>query len=361
MRDNVIWSSVTMKIRPPRIRTEEEWDEIARKNLPLFVKEYKSIIDAMGKRANALLNLLSDEERKKAYYTKLTKLLREDPESEYWVPASYFPYSPKNFNINKKNPRAFSYIWVSNKGRVFNLRTYKLVKGTLNHYGYKVYMMNGYTMMIHRMVGSSWIPKPEELNLYDYSELEVNHLKGKDCNDTESLEWVTPTQNKQHAKENNLLVSHKHLSHPFVIPMKGTVIDIPGFKKRVIYVCGKDQCEKFGLSNRNLHSIRIGIAKTYKGCKWEEVTKEEYTKYYKDPDQDLINAIRNYAYDRTGRKSNRSDGVTWELTHKRTKCVTRLTGTIELANFGTNSANMNRSYKNNGMYKNYFIKRIEPE
>lgn len=350
-----------MKIRPPRIRTEEEWDEIARGNFPLFVKEYKSIIDAMGKKANALLNLLSHEERKKAYYAKLTKLLKEDPRSEYWVPASYFPYSPKNLNINKKTSTSFTYIWVSNRGRIFNLRTYKMVKGTFSHFGYKVYMKSGYVMMVHRIVASSWIPKPDELNLYDYSELEVNHLKGKDDNDVNSLEWTTPQQNKQHAKENNLLVSHKHLSHPFVIPMKGTVIDIPGFKKRVIYVCGKEQCAKFGLDNRNLHAIRTGKAKTYKGCKWEEVTKEEYTKHYKDPEQNLINAIRDYNYDRTGRKSNRSDRVIWELTHKRTKCVTRLTGTIELTNFGTNSANLNRSYRNNGMYKNYFIKRIERE
>ncbi len=349
------------KPRKLRRKTENEWKDIAKSNLPKFVEEHCTIWSLFDRRALALISQLPHEQRKEKAYKKLKDLLAKDPNKEVWIQGVYYPYDPECSSTNKKEFRSFEDLWVSNKGRVFDLRRYRVSKGTLSERGYVSVVMGGYTMMMHRLIASSWLPKPKQLDSYPFSELEVNHIVAiKHQNPLDNLEWVTPAQNKQHAKENNLLVSHKHLSHPFVIPMRGTVIDIPGFKKRVIYVCGKDQCEKFGLDNRHLHAIRIGKIKTHKGCKWEEVSKEEYAKYYKDPDQDLINAIRNYAYDRTGRKSNRSDRVTWELTHKRTKCVTRLTGTIELANFGTNSANMNRSYKNNGMYKNYFIKKLNP-
>lgn len=93
---------------------------------------------------------------------------------------------------------------VTQDGRVMNNNTNCYLKGQKNK-------TNGYwsvnitvpgdkkRLYIHRMVAETFKPNPNS------KYLEVNHIDGdKDNNHIDNLEWLTPIENKEHAKENNL-------------------------------------------------------------------------------------------------------------------------------------------------------------
>lgn len=61
------------------------------------------------------------------------------------------------------------------------------------------------TGKIHRLVAKAFIPNPENKS-------QVNHLRGKDNNDVDSIEWATPKENVVHAWKNNLCESKKGIN-----------------------------------------------------------------------------------------------------------------------------------------------------
>lgn len=328
-------------------------------NLDNFRKDHKFMPDLLSPRTNALIGNLDYEGKKRIYFKKLQNLVEIDPEIEVYLPVVYFPYS---ISTSKRSNRIFAELLISNKGNIFNLKYFKKMKCSLSTHKYKVYGLSGYAMLTHRMVASTWIPKPESLNVMEYSELEVNHLNGvKDDPRVVNLEWCTPQQNKLHAKKTGLLITHSNIDHPTAIPMKGTVIDIPEHKGKKIFVCGREDCLSVGISNKVLYKIRSGSVNTYRGCKWEPITKEEFIRDYKKPDEGLLAAVKAYDYKRTGKKSNRSDKVVWELTHVRTGNVKYISGTIEMKRLGFECSNMHRQLRLGKPYKNYWVRPIRSD
>lgn len=95
---------------------------------------------------------------------------------------------------------------VSNKGRLFSLRTNKILKQNIVGEGYNacVTKLNGrkgsnLVLKIHREVAKVFIPNPDELPF-------VNHIDGDKLNNSvDNLEWVTPQGNVVHAIETGLL------------------------------------------------------------------------------------------------------------------------------------------------------------
>lgn len=90
---------------------------------------------------------------------------------------------------------------VSNLGRIRNNETGTILKPSYK----KGYLTIGlyldgkqHTKILHRLIAKEFIPNPE-------NKAEVNHINGvKDDNRVDNLEWVTPTENKQHAIDNHL-------------------------------------------------------------------------------------------------------------------------------------------------------------
>lgn len=87
---------------------------------------------------------------------------------------------------------------VSNKGRVRNLITGKILKGDKNNCGYCRITLydkpNKQRFFTHRLVLSTFLP------VDNMKDLQVNHIDGnKENNSLENLEWVTQVENEIHA------------------------------------------------------------------------------------------------------------------------------------------------------------------
>lgn len=92
---------------------------------------------------------------------------------------------------------------INSIGKVFSLKTNKIMKTKIDRYGYEVIgLINNKGRKIHptihRLVAICFIPNPD-------NKPQVNHINGnKLCNDASNLEWVSVGENNIHAIKNNL-------------------------------------------------------------------------------------------------------------------------------------------------------------
>ena len=82
---------------------------------------------------------------------------------------------------------------ISNKGRVYSKKRDKFLRPSVNSSNYKKVVLNGKNLYVHRLVAEAFCENPK-------GSCEVNHKDGNKWNNNyTNLEWVTKSENAQHA------------------------------------------------------------------------------------------------------------------------------------------------------------------
>ena len=148
-----------------------------------------------------------------------------------------------------KNIEGFPNYQVSSLGRVRNITTGKVLKGVDNGYGYlKVKLFKagkGYTIKIHRLVATTFIPNPEKLP-------EINHIdECKANNAVSNLEWCTEkynsnygTRNERVGKANSIAMLGKQNS----LGKKNAAKPVKCIETGEVFDCTRDAARKYNLS-----------------------------------------------------------------------------------------------------------------
>jgi hypothetical protein len=87
---------------------------------------------------------------------------------------------------------------INTKGEIYSKRVHRILTGTIDLYGYKVYALKSnkgepVRLRVHIAVAKQFIPN------HDRSKTFVNHIDENKANpDVHNLEWVTPKENSNH-------------------------------------------------------------------------------------------------------------------------------------------------------------------
>lgn len=162
-----------------------------------------------------------------------------------------------------------AYFRISNYGNVFSKRTNKILKQRTSASGHKLinFRIGGrkakpISIRIHRMVAEAFLEPPNEELLMmaertHYKIVPVNHKDGdKQNNFAENLEWISYSENSQHAYDNNLCNIKTGTDKP---NSKITENDVLEIRKRITPNCRTNGyralAEEFGLSKSTVMDI----------------------------------------------------------------------------------------------------------
>lgn len=113
------------------------------------------------------------------------------------------------------------------------------------------------SMFIHRMLASAYVPNPD-------GKPQVNHKNGNKLdNRIENLEWVTPSENTQHAHRKGL-VTPRH--------QPCAMLDADGRQLRTFYSI-KEAGEFLKASGAGISRCLSGQQKTAYGYRWLKIQK----------------------------------------------------------------------------------------
>lgn len=287
----------------------------------------------------------------KAHIAKsiVNKGIKENPDFEIWGECIYFPLVTGTTAINNR-PIYYPDYLVSNRSRVYNKKTGQFLSPTKDTKGYLNVSLGGSSRKIHRLVAAIFSPKPERHRDKRLSALQVNHINcDKTCNDSWNLEWITNKENQDHAIANNLVSYPKGVNKQGVIPMKGTVVDIPEHNGKVIVVCGGDDYKQYGLYANSLWQMREGKMSKHKGCTWEVIDIKEYSALRANNCLKLAEAMKNLV-----------SVITYRLTHKETgDVIDGLTGRELRDKHGFNETHLKGTWEKQGTIKGYSVQRFE--
>ena len=148
----------------------------------------------------------------------------------------------RSYKQDRKNPRLLKPHY---QGGYPRINLYK--KCELKHY------------FVHVLVAQTFIPNPD-------NKPEINHIDGDKTNNTvANLEWVTPSENINHALQHNLR------------PQKTSKDTTPRMVFQLPLDCSylklwdsiSQAAKIMNYNPSGIHRCCSGKRKTYKGCKWE--------------------------------------------------------------------------------------------
>lgn len=139
---------------------------------------------------------------------------------------------------------------------------------------------------IHRLVGCTFIPIPDELLCREVSTLVTNHknLVVTD-NSVENLEWVTLSGNTVHAQEAGaILVGEEYFKTK---PILMEVIAENRFKGRKFVLQGFDHCKENGFDYNSLYYVTTGHMAYSFGHSAKYISLEEVNQYHLGMPEDI--------------------------------------------------------------------------
>jgi len=154
-------------------------------------------------------------------------------------------------------------------GRVFSLHTMRYLKNFLKAGDYVYVKIDNKSHRLHRLVAQTYIPNPE-------NKPQVNHMDGnKENNMLCNLEWMTHSENVQHAcdtglrpiselmretgrRTNNLLIGRNKYTTKLVLD------EATG----IFYECVQDAADTIGMNKRYLYRRLSGEAKNNTNFKY---------------------------------------------------------------------------------------------
>ena len=157
---------------------------------------------------------------------------------------------------------------ISSEGRVMSKITNKILKTTINEYGYEIVGLRTkpkkrVTKSIHRLVAKAFVENPDPDNYK-----EINHKDGNKLNNyMDNLEWTDRSGNMSHAFKTGLKISMKGEDHPM---HKHKHTD-----EKIHEVC---KLMEQGYSNKEIHKItnvdKNTISEIRTGAGWKHISKD---------------------------------------------------------------------------------------
>lgn len=149
----------------------------------IYPNSYESYISIHGKFLSCGTFSTEEQAREVVIITKV-KLFKENIVSHGDNPKDIVESIEKGY-------------FVSPKGNIYN-RHGNLIKGAIDHCGYKHVILNRKNKRVHRLVAETFIPNPDNKPC-------VNHIDGNKLNNAvDNLEWCTHSENTKHAYDNGL-------------------------------------------------------------------------------------------------------------------------------------------------------------
>lgn len=257
-------------------------EKIRKASYNLFENEYKRFdqIETLTTKLN-----LSGKPVREQIKLKYEFLLGK--EEEYWDDAIYYLYEEDRYiTLPMFKVSTFGKLIYINK--LGYCAEFNRIPEKNNYVNRTITLSNKPTLVsIHRIVGSTFIPIPDDCFKIGNGKPEVNHIDGiKFHNGKNNLEWVTQFENSRHAVKVGLILSGTNREE--CVTYEGTVVTKNKYYGKQVVVSGAREIKKCGLSHSSIiRSARRGNY-TYCGIQWKVVESSSVIN-----DEELMDCLKN--------------------------------------------------------------------
>lgn len=231
------------------------------------------------------LELKDYEDRVQKRYDYIQEQLEKDPNwIGYDYPEYWTAYIEAHFILKDILVSTTGVFYKVKNGEIIELKTPIPNKNVNGGYLSKKLSISKNVkkgLRIHRVLGSTFVPKTGSTEMFPYFQLEVNHKNGiKHDNDISNLEWMTSKENTQHAIKNGLFKTG--LENTSLIPVLATVTVAGPYKDKQFVMAGENNYI-FSKINRGVISQALIKNKLAYGCKWEIIDRKDFYNFNLGP------------------------------------------------------------------------------